>query len=276
MKTDAELLRDYRRRGDETAFRLLVERHAGLVHGVALRRTGDVELTQEVAQQVFVLLTKNAGRLYAGTGLAGWLHRTTVLVSSSLKRREERRGRIMKRYEDYVRLTTMPVAEAWTEALPWVDEGLTRLPEEDRQILLAHFWQGLSYQEIATVRSSTEAAVQRRASRAFVKLSRWLGKRRVAVSGGVLAAGLGTLAQPGSAAGLASGPLAAKVLVGLPGASASSIWAWRMREMLSFGKMKFAGGLLLGTFVALLEAWGLPKDAWWPGRNRQSGNSRRT
>ncbi len=260
MKSDAELLRDYRRRGDETAFRLLVERHAGLVQGAALRRTGDVELAREAAQQVFVLLAKNAGRLYAGTGLAGWLHRTAVLVSASIKRREEKRGRIMKRYEDHVLLTGTPGAETWTEALPWVDEGLTRLPEEDRQILLAHFWQGLTYQEIATARSSSEAAVQRRASRAFVKLSRWLGKRRVAVSGGVLTAGLGTLSQPASAAGLpAAGPLASRALAGLPAAPASSVWAWRIREMLSFGKMKFAGGLLMGTFVALLAGVGFAK-----------------
>ena len=133
MKSDAELLRDYRRRGDETAFRLLVERHAGLVQGAALRRTGDVELAREAAQQVFVLLAKNAGRLYAGTGLAGWLHRTAVLVSASIKRREEKRGRIMKRYEDHVLLTGTPGAATWTEALPLVDEGLTRLPEEDRR-----------------------------------------------------------------------------------------------------------------------------------------------
>ncbi len=260
MKSDAELLRDYRRRDDENAFRLLVERHAGLVQGVALRRTGDVELAREAAQQVFVLLAKNAGRLYAGTGLAGWLHRTAVLVSANLKRREEKRGRIMKRYENHMLLTGMPGAETWTEALPLVDEGLTRLAEEDRQILLAHFWQGLTYQEIAVARSSTEAAVQRRASRAFVKLSRWLGKRRVTVSGGVLTAGLGTLSQPVSAAGSgAAGQLAAQVLAGLPGASASSVWAWRAKEMLSFGKMKFAGGLLTGTFVAVLGGVGFAK-----------------
>ena len=85
MKSDAELLRDYRSLGDENAFRQLVDRHAGLVHGVARRRTGDGELAREVAQQVFLLLAKNAGRLSAGTGLDGWLHRTAVLVSSSVK-----------------------------------------------------------------------------------------------------------------------------------------------------------------------------------------------
>ena len=273
MKSDAELLRDYRRRGDERAFCLLVERYAGMVQGAALRRTGDVELAREAAQQVFVLLAKNAGRLYTGTGLAGWLHRTAVLVASNIRRREVRRGRVMKCYEDHVQLTGMPGEEIWAEAVPLVDEGLTRLPEEEQQILLAHFWQGLTYQEIAAARSSTEAAVQRKASRAFVKLGWWLGKRRVAVSGGVLTAGLGTLPQQASAAHFAAaGPLAARVLADLPAASLPSLWTWRIREMLAFGKVNFAGGLLMGALVALLGGVGFSRGrllAWEEQAQRQ-------
>ena len=161
----------------------------------------------------------------------------------------------MKRYEDHVLLIAMPGGEQWTDALPLVDEGLASLPEKDRQILLAHFWLGLTYQEIATARSSTEAAVQRRASRAFEKLSAWLGKRRVAVPGGILTAGLATLSQPVSAVGAAP-QLAVWVLEKVPHAAASSIWAWRVRETLCFGKMKFAAGVLTGTFVALLGGTG--------------------
>jgi RNA polymerase sigma factor (sigma-70 family) len=259
MKSDAELLRDYRRRGDESAFRQLVERHSGLIHGTALRRTGDIEFAREVSQQVFLLLAKNAARLYAGTGsLAGWLHRTAVLVSASLNRRELRRGRILKRYEDHLLLTTGPGVETWTEALPLVDEGLTRLARADREILQAHFWQGLSYQQIAAARGSTEAAVQRRASRAFVKLSAWLGKRRAAVPAGILTAGLATLSQPASGA-LTSASLTTQVLELLPQFPASSSWAWRARETLAFGKMKFAAGFLTGTIVALLGGTGFAK-----------------
>ncbi|MDB6136431.1 MAG: polymerase, sigma-24 subunit, subfamily [Verrucomicrobiales bacterium] len=258
MKSDAELLRDYRQRGNESAFRLLVERHSTLVHGAALRRTGDPELAREAAQQVFLLLAKNAGRLYAGTGVAGWLHRTAVLVSASNRRRELRRGRILKRYEDHVLLTAGPGGERWTEAVPLIDEGLTCLARKDRDILQAHFWQGLTYQQIAAASGSTEAAVQRRASRAFEKLGVWLGKHRAAVPAGILTAGLGTLTQPATGAPVATA-LAEQVLERLPRLTASSAWAWRVRETLAFGKMKFAAGFLTGAFVALLAGTGFAK-----------------
>ena len=41
MMTDAKLLRLYATEHDHDAFRTLVERHAGMVYGVARRQTGD-------------------------------------------------------------------------------------------------------------------------------------------------------------------------------------------------------------------------------------------
>ena len=49
---DDELARRYAERGDDEAFRALVERHAGMVHGVAMRRTRDAELSEEITQTV--------------------------------------------------------------------------------------------------------------------------------------------------------------------------------------------------------------------------------
>lgn len=259
MKSDGELLRDYRRAGDELAFRALVERHAGLVQGVALRRTGDPELAREAAQQVFVLLAKNAGRLYAGDGLAGWLHRATVLVSGRVARRERRRGQAMRRYQDHQLLMAgTPGAEDWNDALPLVDEGLSRLPERDRIILLAHFWQGRTYQEIAATTHSTEAAVQRRASRAFTKLSALLRRHRSPVSAGVLSAGLGTLTSPASASAAAGTPssLAAGAWIQASRQSWLTTLRWRLGEAPAFGKMRLAMGFLAGCVVLLFGGAG--------------------
>ena len=58
------------------AFRTLVERHSGMVHGTALRIVGDEHLAEEVTQAVFILLMRKAAGLRSGTVLAGWLYRT--------------------------------------------------------------------------------------------------------------------------------------------------------------------------------------------------------
>jgi hypothetical protein len=65
---DEVLLRAFAEKRSEEAFRLLVERYAGLVFGVAVRRTTVRELAEEATQNVFVVLARKAHRLsLAGT-----------------------------------------------------------------------------------------------------------------------------------------------------------------------------------------------------------------
>jgi DNA-directed RNA polymerase specialized sigma24 family protein len=63
MRDDRELLREYVEEASEEAFRALVDRHAGMVHGAALRLVQDVALADEIAQAVFILLARKASTL---------------------------------------------------------------------------------------------------------------------------------------------------------------------------------------------------------------------
>src|SRR4051795_5774048 len=91
MGDDLELLREYSQRGSEDAFRALVERHAGMVHGAALRMVRDAALAQDITQAVFILLARKAGEFKNGTVVAGWLYRTTRFSALQTLRSERRR-----------------------------------------------------------------------------------------------------------------------------------------------------------------------------------------
>src|SRR6188768_2069914 len=91
MPDDRELLREYVETKSEDAFRLLVERHAGMVHGAALRIVRDMTLADEICQAVFILLARKAPTLPAGIVLAGWLHQATRYVARGALRTELRR-----------------------------------------------------------------------------------------------------------------------------------------------------------------------------------------
>jgi RNA polymerase sigma factor (sigma-70 family) len=260
MKTDSELLKEYHRKQSQAAFRDLIERHADLVHAAAARAMGDADLAQDAAQQVFLLLAKNAGRLYAGTGLVGWLHRTTVLTCCNLRRKESRRQKLMKDYSDH-QLSGVPTAAASLPRLivAQLDDAISRLGEKDRAVVIGHFLEGRTYQEIAEQAESTEAAVQKRASRAVGKLASWLKGRKLAISATALLQGMAGMKAEASALPLPRGlvdELASGSLSGLKSLSWTAVWGHRWREMLMFGKRKFAFALLAASLPLGLGAGG--------------------
>ena len=210
--TDAELLHRFASQQDEAAFRALADRYAGLVYHTAWRCTSDAELSREVSQSVFTLLAQKAARLDAGQGLAGWLHRTATLAAHNARRRETRRLRAMHALQTSLIQSTETPEEALHPALPHLDEALERLAERDREVLLAHYYSGRTYREIAACRQESEAAVQRRASRALEKLSASLRRLGVAVPAAVLGAGLSGVLQTSAPAGLV--PLNVSVMMG--------------------------------------------------------------
>src|SRR5262245_48920421 len=91
MLTDAEMLQRYVKARDERAFAELVQRHLGMVHGAALRRTGGrAHLAEEIAQQVFTALARKAALLSHHPSLTGWLHRSTRYAAIDVIRAEQR------------------------------------------------------------------------------------------------------------------------------------------------------------------------------------------
>ncbi len=212
--TDAELLEEYRARNDGQAFRVLMTRHAGLVYHTALRHTGDPETARDVSQMVFSLLARKASRLRGGEGLAGWLHRAAVFQARNEARAEGRHRRVLAL--DAVPADAGPPGADPGDALRLsLDDALERLPERDRELLLAHYYLGRTWQEIATLRGESGMAVQRRASRAVEKLGAILRRRGITVPAALLAAGLTRVLREEALANPASVP-AAPTLVPSP------------------------------------------------------------
>lgn len=70
-------LLDAARRGDLDAFEALVRRHQRRVYSLAFHAVRDEGLAEELAQDVFVQLYANLGRLESGRHLSAWLRRVT-------------------------------------------------------------------------------------------------------------------------------------------------------------------------------------------------------
>jgi|GEM_PF-3574417 len=204
MTDDHRLLRRFAEEGDEAAFTELVGRHLGMVHGICRRRTGDSQLAEELAQNVFAALARKAGSIRDGVLVVGWLHRASCLESLRALRAEASRQRTMKRFKELQPTPDCHGEDLPSEIVPLLDEAMDRLASSDRDVLLMRFASGLTLRQIGEAMGKSESASQRHLQRAVEKLSGLLRKRGVTVGVTVLAGFLGTDLAKAAPATLAS------------------------------------------------------------------------
>jgi RNA polymerase sigma factor (sigma-70 family) len=224
QETDSHLLDRFTTHRDEAAFSELAKRYLGLIYHVALRRTGDRQLAEEVSQNVLcAVVRKAAGLARHPDRLPAWLHRATLFESSKAMRSEashQRRKQLI--HPDGIATTGDAELSAWNAALPVVDLALDRLPDADRDIVLRHYFEGKSFNQIGAEVSRPAATVQKQCRRALEKLARILRRKGVALSVTALAAGLS--AQTAKAAPpLLMKFAAAKALAGAASHSTTSL-----------------------------------------------------
>jgi RNA polymerase sigma factor (sigma-70 family) len=192
MTDDQTLLRRFAEKQDEGAFTELVNRHLGMVHGICKRRTGDSQLAEELAQNVFFSLARKAGSIRTDVLIAGWLHRASYLASSHALRAEASRKRTMKQFTEVHSLTDSTAPDLPSDLAPVLDEAMDRMSPTDRDILLLRFASGFTLRQIGDSLGKSESASQRHLQRALEKLCGLLRKQGVTVGVGALATFLGT------------------------------------------------------------------------------------
>ena len=222
MITDATLLRDYVEKRDERAFAELVQRHLGLVYAAALRRTrGQTHLAEEISQKVFCDLSRRAAALAHHPTLTGWLYRSTRYAAIDAARAESRRQKLQQT------LTAMPdtspapeLSADWEQLRPVIDDAMDQLDDRDRELMLLHFFNALTFAEAGARVSLSEDAARKRVTRALDKLRGHLSRRGVTSTTAAL--GL-LLSQPPLAA--APSGLAAVITTSALAAAPTSIAA---------------------------------------------------
>lgn len=170
-QSDKELLGRFAATGGNEVFRILVDRYSGLVFHTANRMLGNHALAQDVSQRVFVSMAKKAGPIARGDApLPSWLHRATVLESKTMLRSESRHKRKKEALMNAPVDPHEPADSKWSDAVSQLDDLIELLPASDRDVLMLHFVNDLTFPEIARQLGRTSAAVQKQSRRALGKL----------------------------------------------------------------------------------------------------------
>ncbi|HEY0549069.1 MAG TPA: sigma-70 family RNA polymerase sigma factor, partial [Verrucomicrobiae bacterium] len=202
-RSDSELLTAYCEDGCEAAFKILLERHVGLVYSAGLRQVRDAQLAEDVTQAVFGVLARKARSLRSRTILSGWLFRTTRFIAARAVRNEQRRR---AREQEAALMETLHLeAETenpWIEISPCLDAALADLKETDRNAILLRFFEKRDYKQLGRALGLSDDAAQKRVARALEKLRDFLTRHGIALSVAALAGALTENAVQAAPSGL--------------------------------------------------------------------------
>jgi RNA polymerase sigma-70 factor (ECF subfamily) len=154
--------------GDERALSELYDRYSRPVYATGLRLLGDKQLAEELVQDAFTSVWRNAASFdQTRASFATWLYRIARNRATDLDRRRRVRPRPAGEHGLYA-LPGGPLPEEAVDA--WdVANALSRLPSEHREVLELAYFEDLSQREISrrtgiplgTIKSRTTAALKR-------------------------------------------------------------------------------------------------------------------
>lgn len=167
-------------KGDTDAFDVLVERHQKKMLNIAFRMMGDYEEACDVTQEAFVSAYKSIKKFKAEARFSTWLYRIVVNYAKNrlkqLNGLAKREGVSIDETEDK-RADTMMNASLVNHANPGtemetrereahVQQCISSLDEDYREVLVLRDIQGFSYDEIKEILNIPDGTVKSRLSRA--------------------------------------------------------------------------------------------------------------
>jgi RNA polymerase sigma-70 factor, ECF subfamily len=161
-------------RGERAAFALLVDAHAKSIFNLAFRMTGSRQDADDLAQETFFRAYRTLNRFDPERKFFTWLYTIALnVVRNHLKSRPERMARMVR--------TDRPAANPVDPANPeelflgrekerLLEICLQKLPSDLKEAIVLRFYQGLTFDEIATISDSSVSAVKMRAYRGLERL----------------------------------------------------------------------------------------------------------
>jgi RNA polymerase sigma-70 factor (ECF subfamily) len=170
MDLDERLLVEQLKKGDEAAFRKVVETWQNMVYNTALGIVQNPEDAEDIAQEVFVQAFQSIGTFKGESKLSTWLYRITVTKSLDHERRKKRKKRfafVRSIFGDQNEVLVNPpdfhhpgVSLDKKEDAAVLFRAIAELPENQRIAFTLNKVEGLSYQEVSEVMKTTVSSVE--------------------------------------------------------------------------------------------------------------------
>ncbi|MBZ0252350.1 MAG: sigma-70 family RNA polymerase sigma factor [Candidatus Methylomirabilis sp.] len=176
-RTDAELVR-HAQKGDQDAFRALLERYERKVFSVALGMVQSPDDAMDVTQEAFISAYRSLGRFRGESTFYTWLCRIAINLAIDFKRRGARSLAVDPADLEALEAASPAVDgpedpnEAYfqTERREAILKAVDELPPAQRAAIILREVDGLAYEEIAQVLKISKGTVMSRLHYARKKL----------------------------------------------------------------------------------------------------------
>lgn len=153
-KVEAQLMaRDW-----QPDFEQLVDEHQSMVFSLALRMTGDRGLAEEIAQDTFLALDKDLGRIENPLHARFWLRRVAMSRAADALRRRRVRG--MDLWVELEEDHGAPEQERSSPLSARLEQLVATLPGPQRAALVLRYQEDLTPEEIAETLDAPLATVK--------------------------------------------------------------------------------------------------------------------
>lgn len=167
---DERLLVEQLKKGDEAAFKTIVETWQNMVYNTALGIVQNAEDAEDIAQEVFVQVYQSISSFKGESKFSTWLYRITVTKSLDHERRKKRKKRfafVRSLVGDQDEVVVNPpdfnhpgVVLDNKENATVLFRAIGELPESQRIAFTLNKVEGLSYQEVSEVMKTTVSSVE--------------------------------------------------------------------------------------------------------------------
>lgn len=165
------------KKGDTSAYDLLVRRYQKRVYALILRMTRDLDPTDDLAQEAFVKAYFALSRFKEGHDFYPWICRIAMNLTLNYLAKQRRRApeeeiedRETVRAEEGNPLRSLESAELRGK----VESAIAALPLDQKSVFLLRVTEGFSYEEISRVLSIPKGTVMSRLNRARERLKKML------------------------------------------------------------------------------------------------------
>jgi RNA polymerase sigma-70 factor (ECF subfamily) len=173
---DVELMLRFQE-GDEEAFEQLVKRNVNTVHALVYRFLREPSQLDDITQEVFLRIYRNAHRYEPTAKFSTWLYRIVANICFNVMRKRKRSRTISLDNAGSPDESITQTLEDETQPAPDEDmrqddlrrqvaAAVAELPENQRVAIVLNKYENKSYDEIAAIMDTTTMAVKSLLSRA--------------------------------------------------------------------------------------------------------------